>query len=451
LFWAVGWPFICRMPQVRNWDNEQHVAELAELWDVDELTIPHWAPPTHAMQIFRYAEHGSIGFLWIAGTNPAVSMPDLPRIRRILAGEQTFVVVSEAYRNETTELADVVLPAALWAERVGTYTNADRTVHLSEQAVPPPGEARSDLELWVDYARRMGFADRSGRPLPGWSQAEEAFEAWKAASKGRPCDYSAMSYDKLRGGSGIQWPCNDAHPGGLERLYADGQFPSDTDYCESFGQDLLLGSSTSQDQHKAMNPDGRAFLRAAAYQPPHEPTSKDYPLQLTTGRTVYHFHTRTKTGRARQLDAAAPSVWVEVSAGDAGRLGPNEGDIVSVSSVRGELEAPVRIDHGRDGVVYIRSTTAATAAAPPPTSSPSPPGTRSASSRRSKAVPCGSFLRAGDGPSPASTTTASAPPTAMTSRRPAEPATLMPYRPVALPPRTVPDASVDLSRVAARR
>ncbi len=102
-----------------------------------------------------------------------------------------------------------------------------------------------------------------------------------------------------------------------------------------------------------MNPGGRAFLRAAAYQPPHEPTSQDYPLQLTTGRTAYHFHTRTKTGRARQLDAAAPSAWVEVSAGDAGRLGLNEGDIVSVSSVRGELEAPVRIGHGRDGVVFI--------------------------------------------------------------------------------------------------
>ena len=406
------------LPGFRNWDNEAHVAELAELWDVDVLTIPHWAPPTHAMQIFRYAEQGSIGFLWIAGTNPAVSMPDLPRIRRILAGEQTFVVVSEAYRNETTELADVVLPAALWAERVGTYTNADRTVHLSEQAVPPPGMARSDLDLWVDYARRMGFADRSGRPLPVWSQPEEAFEAWKAASKGRPCDYSAMSYDKLRGGSGIQWPCNDAHPGGLERLYADGQFPSDTDYCESFGQDLLLGSSTSQDQHKAIRPAGRAFLRAAAYQPPHEPTSKDYPLQLTTGRTVYHFHTRTKTGRARQLDAAAPSVWVEVSAGDAERAGLREGDVVTVSSVRGELEAPVRIGHGRDGVVFVPfhyggngggnddgngSRTAAnelTLTAWDPVSKQ--PAFKSGAVRLT-------LVRPGDGPSAAPTTTASAP------------------------------------------
>lgn len=341
------------LPGFRNWDNEEHVAELAELWDVDELKIPHCSPPTHAMQIFRYAEQGSIGLLWIAGTNPAASMPDLPRIRRILSGDQTFVVVNEAYRNETTELADVVLPAALWAERAGTYTNADRTVHLTEQAVPPPGEACSDLDIWVDYARRMGFTDRSGRSIPRWSQPEEAFEAWKQASAGRPCDYSGLSYDKLRGGSGIQWPCNDEHPDGLERLYADSHFPSDTDYCESYGQDLLLGAATSRDQHRATNPAGRALLRTAAHQPLHEPTSPNYPLLLTTGRTVYHFHTRTKTGRARQLQDAAPAVWVEVSPGDAARLGLSEGDLVRVSSVRGWLEALVRVGQGRDGTVFI--------------------------------------------------------------------------------------------------
>ena len=97
----------------RNWDNPDHVQEIADLWDVDPLVIPHWAPPTHAMQLFRYAEQGSIGFLWIAGTNPAVSMPDLARIRRILADENLVVVANEAYLNETAQLADVVLPAAL--------------------------------------------------------------------------------------------------------------------------------------------------------------------------------------------------------------------------------------------------------------------------------------------------------------------------------------------------
>ena len=154
------------------------------------------------MQIFRYAEQGSIKFLWIAGTNPAVSLPELARIRKILGQDSLFVVVNDGYLTETAAYADVVLPTALWGEKTGTYTNSDRTVHLSERAVAPPGEARSDLEIWLDYARRMGFTDRSGRPLPPWDTPEEAFLAWRECSQGRPCDYSGLSYDKLRGAPG---------------------------------------------------------------------------------------------------------------------------------------------------------------------------------------------------------------------------------------------------------
>ena len=131
------------LPGFRNWQNEEHVAELARLWNVEPDQIPHWGPPTHAMEIFRYAEQGSIGFLWVSGTNPAVSLPDLGRIRSILSQDSLFLVVSDAFLTETARLADVVLPAALWGEKTGTFTNTDRTVHLSEQAVEPPGQARA--------------------------------------------------------------------------------------------------------------------------------------------------------------------------------------------------------------------------------------------------------------------------------------------------------------------
>ena len=394
------------LPAFRNWNNPDHVQQLADLWDVDVLKIPHWAPPTHAMQIFRFAEQGSIGFLWIAGTNPAVSMPDLPRVRRILGGDQTFVVVNEAYRNETTELADVVLPSALWGERPGTYTNVDRTVHLSDQAVEPPGEARSDLRIWVDYARRMGFRDRSGRPIPRWTEPEEAFEGWKEASRGRPCDYSGMSYDKLRRTGGIQWPCNEQNPDGLERLYADPVFPSATAYCESFGQDFLLGAATTLEQHKALRPDGRALLRGAAYIPLREAPSEQYPFLLATGRTAYHFHTRTKTRRARQLNDAAPSVWVELSAADAARLGAEEGDVVRLSSPRGALEAPVRVTGGRDGMVFVPFHYGEHAANELTLVSWDPVSKQPTFKAGAVQV---EFVRKADGPAPAPTTTASAP------------------------------------------
>jgi anaerobic selenocysteine-containing dehydrogenase len=340
------------LPGFRNWENPEHVRELARLWNVDEAIIPHWAPPTHAMQIFRYAEQGSIKLLWIAGTNPAVSMPDLARIRHILRQPDLFVVVQDIFMTETAELADIVLPAATWGERTGTFTNADRTVHLSDKAVNPPGEARSDLDIFIDFATRMDFRDRDGRPLISWHDPESAFEAWKLCSKGRPCDYSAITYERLRQGTGIQWPCTADAPGGSERLYSDGRFNTDPDFCETYGHDLSSGAPRNETQYRALDPSGRAFLYGVEYEPPPEAPDTDFPLVLTTGRTVYQFHTRTKTGRSPQLDRAAPDAWVEISTDDAASLGVSEGDLVRVESRRGYIELKARISRIRDGVVF---------------------------------------------------------------------------------------------------
>ena len=341
------------LPGMRNWDNDEHIAELARLWSVDEMVIPHWSPPTHAMQIWRYAEQGSIELLWISATNPAVSLPDLARIRRILERDELFVVVQDLFLTETAERADVVLPGATWGEKLGTFTNADRTVHIAEKAVEPPGEGRPDLDIFLDYARRMDFRDRDGEPLIKWDDPESAFEAWKACSRGRPCDYTGITYDKLRGGSGIQWPCTEDTPGGTERLYADGRFNTDPDYTESYGDDLTTGASFTEEEYRAKEPGGRAFLHAASYQPSPEVPSEEHPLLLTTGRTIYHFHTRTKTGRAPELNAAAPDVWAELSAADAEPLGIGEGDNVRIESPRGAIEAPARITGVRPGVVFV--------------------------------------------------------------------------------------------------
>ena len=135
------------LPCIRNWQNDAHVQDLARLWNVDPLKIPHWGPPTHVMEMFRYAEQGSMGLLWIIGTNPAVTLPELARIRSILRDELLMVVVQDPFLTETAQLADVVLPTAMWGEKTGVYTNADRTVHLSEKAVEPPAEARSRPSL----------------------------------------------------------------------------------------------------------------------------------------------------------------------------------------------------------------------------------------------------------------------------------------------------------------
>ncbi|MFH8624073.1 molybdopterin oxidoreductase family protein [Streptomyces vietnamensis] len=341
------------LPGFRNWQNDAHVADLAEVWNVAPATIPHYAPPTHAMQMFRYAEQGSIRMLWISGTNPAVSLPELARIRSILSQERLFTVVQDLFLTETAQLADVVLPAATWGEKTGTFTNADRTVHLSDKAVEPPGEARPDLDIFLDYATRMDFRDKDGGPLIGWHDAESAFEAWKRCSAGRPCDYTGLTYAKLRGGSGMQWPVNEQAPEGTNRLYTDGITWAHADVCENYGKDLVTGAADSAVEYRSLNPDGKAMIKAADYLPPHEEPSEEYPFQLTTGRTLYQFHTRTKTGRAPQLNAAAPDVWVELSDADAQRLDLNEGDAVEVRTARGALRGRLRVTDMRPGVVFV--------------------------------------------------------------------------------------------------
>jgi anaerobic selenocysteine-containing dehydrogenase len=341
------------MPGFRNWENEAHMDELARLWNVERTKLPTYVPPTHAMQIFRYAEEGTIRLLWISGTNPAVSLPELNRVRRILNMSGLFVIVQDAFRTETTEYADVVLPAALWGEKTGCYTNIDRTVHLSEKAIEPPGQAKSDFEIFLDYAKRMNFSDKDGAPLVKWTTAEECFEAWKVCSKGRPCDYSGMSYAKLRGAGGIQWPCSEEAPNGTPRLYTNHRFNTQAQYCETYGHDLTTGAVNTPEEYRARDPQGRALLRAVDYQPPHEEPDREYPYWLTTGRIVYHWHTRTKTARSRELHQAAPDAFVEMHEDDAAELGIADGDFVEIESRRGHVTVRAKLADILRGHLFI--------------------------------------------------------------------------------------------------
>jgi anaerobic selenocysteine-containing dehydrogenase len=341
------------LPGFRNWGNEEHIQQLAELWNVQPDKIPHWSPPTHAMQIWRFAESGSLKMLWISGTNPAVSMPELTRIRKILKKRKLFVIVQDAFPTETTKYADVVLPAAIWGEKTGCFTNVDRTVHISHKAVEPPGEAKSDLDIFLDYSHRMDFRDKDGNPLINWNTPEEAFEVWKKCTKGRPCDYTGMTYAKLTESSGIQWPCNEKYPEGARHIYTDGVFNTGIHQCETYGHDLDTGAAVTQQEYKTIDPGGKAFLKGSDYLPPHEMPDEKYPLWLTTGRIVYHFHTRTKTGRSQQLHDAAPDGYVQISEEDAAKYGISEGDMVTVASRRGKVTERAKIGGVEPGLVFI--------------------------------------------------------------------------------------------------
>jgi anaerobic selenocysteine-containing dehydrogenase len=134
------------------------------------------------MQMLRYVEDGSIRFLYVTATNPAVSLPELARVRSLLAQDRLFLVVQDLFLTETAQLADVVLPAATWGEKTGTFTNADRTVHLSEKAVEPPGHARPDLDILLDYARRLDLRDKDGAPLVKWRDPRRPSRAGRSAA-----------------------------------------------------------------------------------------------------------------------------------------------------------------------------------------------------------------------------------------------------------------------------
>lgn len=200
----------------------------------------------------------------------------------------------------------------------------------------------------------MDFQDKDGQPLIPWNTSEEGFDAFKKMTIGRPCDYSGLSYDLLTGGSGIQWPCTkDEYPNGKERLFGDGVFFTDIEYCESFGHDLETGAPYSKEQYKQLAPNGRAILKSCHYVPPPEAPSKEYPLQLATGRNRYHFHTRTKTGRVKTLQDAAPEPRVRVSEKDAKDAGIETGDDVTITSCRGSVQVVADVGEISEGQVFI--------------------------------------------------------------------------------------------------
>jgi len=341
-------------PCFRNYQNEDHMNSLAEAWNIDLAQLPHHAQPTHVNDLLNYMEDGSIEMLWISGTNPAVSLPELERIRRILTMPSMFVIAQDIFPNETTELADVVLPAAGWSEKNGCYTNVDRTVHFSAKAVDPPGEAKSDFAIWVDFAQRMEFKDKDGKPLVWWKTAEEAFELWRRMSENTICDYSGLTWGKLKGSAGIQWPCNElTSPNGTERLYIDGVFPTTLEKAQTWTSDLETGTPLSKEQFKELAPNGRAIFKASHFHASDEMPNARFPFSLTTGRRVYHFHTRTRTSRSKPLHDAAPGPYVQISREDATQLGVEEGDDLIVRSRCGEVQIEAKIGEIDVGQVFI--------------------------------------------------------------------------------------------------
>ncbi|HET7436277.1 MAG TPA: nitrate reductase [Thermoanaerobaculia bacterium] len=328
-------------PAYRNWEDAAHMRDLATRWNLPVELLGK--KPVSAPEIFELVEKGFVKVLWNICTNPAVSMTDRTRQLQSLSG--TFLIVQDAFVNtETAQLADVFLPSAMWGEKTGCMTNAERRCSLLEKAVDPPGEARADFDIFVDFAFRMNLRDKDGEPLIRYTTPEEAFNEWREVSRNTIPDYSGMTYAKLRERGGIQWPCNDDHPDGTVRLYKKPVFPTNWEISEVYEKDLETGHEHTQREYRQKkDPRGRAVLIAHEHTEPVEPVDREYPFIAVSGRQVYHWHTRTKTAKAPALADAAPGVFVAINKADAKRLGINDGDIVKVTSRRGCVEGPARV------------------------------------------------------------------------------------------------------------
>ncbi|WP_371373073.1 molybdopterin-dependent oxidoreductase [Sporomusa aerivorans] len=318
------------LPAHRVVANPKHREEIAGIWGVDPQKMSP-KPGYHTIEMFRAAASGALKVLWVVCTNPGQSIPNLTPYREGM--EKTFMIVSEAYHpTRTSELADVVLPAALWMEKEGVYGNGERRTQHIAKAIEPPGEARPDVWALIEVAKRLGF----GNLFP-YRSNEEIWEEYRKCTVGTKMDLPA--YDRLRKEHGLTWPLPD--PGGPETSirYAAPYDPFVKEGIQFYGR-----------------PDGRAVIFARPHSGPQEIPDDEYPFYLSTGRVLEHWHTGTMTMNVPELKRAMPEMYAELNPEDAEKIGVKDGEPVKIISRRGECMLKAKLNgrgQPRPGMVYV--------------------------------------------------------------------------------------------------
>lgn len=296
----------------------------AEIWGVPEENIPD-QPTHHTMSMFRALDAGDIRFMWIQVTNPMVTLPHLNRYRAAAEEEGRFLVVSDVYPTPTTEVADVVLPAAMWIEREGMFGNSERRTQHFDKLLDPPGEAMSDGWQLVEVARRLGYGDLF--PQDESAHIEEIWEEYTRFHDHPEHRMAPLSV--LRERPGVMWPF-------VEGEETKWRYNTDTD-------------PAADPEHGAFDfygkPDHRAWIWLRPYEPPPERPDDGFPFWLDTGRVLEHWHSGSLTRRIPILHQAAPASYAELHPRDAEALGVRDRDRVRLVTRRGSMELQARIDY----------------------------------------------------------------------------------------------------------
>ena len=296
----------------------------AGIWGVPVEQIDP-APGLHTMAMFRALDRGDVRFLWIQVTNPMVTMPNLNRYRAGAERSDRFIVVSDVYPTPTTDVADVVLPAAMWIEQEGMFGNSERRTQHFEQLVQPPGEAMSDTWQLIEVARRLGF-----RELFPYGRATHIEEIWNEYIRFHDDPRHRMApMAELRARPGVMWP------------YVDGR---ETRWRYNPAHDPAADATRGEFDFYG-KPDHRAWIWLRPYEPPAESPDERFPFWLCTGRVLEHWHTGSLTRRIPVLHRAVPRAYAEMNREDAAALGIRNGETVRLVSRRGALVIPVRIDY----------------------------------------------------------------------------------------------------------
>jgi assimilatory nitrate reductase catalytic subunit len=327
------------LPGHREVTSADHRAEIEQLWKIPSGRIAA-APGKTAVEMFDAVRRGEIKLLWIACTNPAQSMPDLRTVAESFENAEC-VIVQEAFRTtESAKLADVLLPASTWGEKHGTVTNSERRITRVNSVLPPPGEARHDWDIAVEFARRLerrmtllsakvsgANEDAPDSSLFPFTSPESIFNEHIETTRGRDLDIAGMSYEMLATVGPLQWPLRAGETQGKKRLYEDGVFPT---------------------------PSGKAKFKVTPYRAVVETVDARYPLALTTGRLRDQWHGMSRTGRVPQLYGHEPEPMLTMNTNDAARRGLIAGEIVTVASRRGALNIRLAVsDDVRSAQCYL--------------------------------------------------------------------------------------------------
>jgi anaerobic selenocysteine-containing dehydrogenase len=306
------WSSCSGLPNYRALENEQDRKEIAEFWNIDEEFLPK-KRGMFQTDIYHAIEAGQIKGLWLIATNPLSSLPNSERVRRAMQ-KLEFCVVQDCYEDtESAQYAHVYLPAGTWAEKEGVMTNTERRINLVKPIVKPPAEAKPDLWIFNQMAKRFNVGAKVSFP----EKAADIFIEMAGLSKGRLADISGMSHDLIEKNRGVQWP------------YTDKQL-SNNEIPPQGGKRLYTEAATFR------YADGKAKLIPLPFIDNNEVPDEKFPIWLNTGRLVEHWHGRTKTGKIGNNNKYSPIPFIEINPDLAAELEIERGEYVRLVSRRSD-------------------------------------------------------------------------------------------------------------------